>query len=370
MNRYVDVFYDRYLSDNRTITIGGVQTYITDLYKILREMGMEVRIVQFARENYVHQLDKGVCVAGFQIERGKDAQRYQQLYDAAVKNRKETDVLSIFATDTIIPRKVSGSCIAIQHGIFWDIPRDKRRTLIRQVVSRAVAAYRTVERLNRMNSVVCVDYNFLNWYRTQVNRIPGNTSVIPNYTRIAPETVKQNGTVNIIFARRLFAYRGTRVFTNALMKLLDEGAGIAVTIAGAGEDEQWMHERLDMYQNVRFMTYESHESLDIHKDQHIAVVPTVGSEGTSLSLLEAMSAQCAVICTNVGGMTNIVIDGFNGLMVDAGSEEQLYRAIRVLVEDTSLRQRLAKNGYETVKQAFTFEKWCEDWKSVIREVQV
>lgn len=365
--KHIDILYGKYLSDERQVTIGGVQTYITDLCKIIREMGMKARIVQFANENYVHTLSEGVSVAGFNMEGPKDSQRYQRLFDLAVRTRETADTLTIFATDTIIPKKVSGHCIAIQHGIFWDIPRTARRSLVRQVVGRSIAAYKIVNRLNRVEHVICVDYNFLNWYRTQVNRIPGYASVIPNYARIAPVHEKEEGKVKIIFARRLFTYRGTRVFTEAVRKLLEEGADIEVTVAGTGEDARWMHEQLDKYQNVRFITYESHESLDIHKDKHIAVVPTVGSEGTSLSLLEAMSAQCAVICTNVGGMTNIVIDGFNGLMVDAGNAEQLYGAMRRLVEDAQMRKRLAKNGYETVKQGFSNEKWRTSWKKVLEE---
>lgn len=367
MVKCVDIIFDKYLSDNRKITIGGIQTYIADLCEVIRELKLEIRIVQFAQEEFLQELTEGISVVGFNIVGKNKAARYQGLCDAALRTRTSKDTLTIFATDTIIPKKVSGPCIAIQHGIFWDIPRTARRSLVRQIVGRSVAAYKIVNRLNRVERVICVDYNFLNWYRTQVNRIPGYASVIPNYARIAPVYEKEDGKVKIIFARRLFTYRGTRVFTEAVRKLLEEGADIEVTVAGTGEDAQWMHEQLDKYQNVCFITYESHESLDIHKDKHIAVVPTVGSEGTSLSLLEAMSAQCAVICTNVGGMTNIVIDGFNGLMVDAGNAEQLYGAMRRLVEDAQMRQRLAKNGYETVKQGFSNEKWRSSWKKVLEE---
>lgn len=365
--RSVDIFYGKYLSEEKRITIGGVQTYITDLCEVIRELGIEVRIVQFSNNDYVYQLSDGVRVAGFKVDESKDRKRYQELFDKAVQSRSSGKTLTIFATDTIIPPRVSEACIAIQHGIFWDIPRNGHKLLIRQIISRAVAAYQMVKRLSNVSMVVCVDYNFLNWYRTQVNRIPGYAFVVPNYTSIAPEYEKDCDTVKIIFARRLFSYRGTRVFTNAVIKLLDEGADIDITVAGTGEDEQWMHEQLDRYNNVHFITYESHESLEIHRDKHIAVVPTVGSEGTSLSLLEAMSAQCAVVCSNVGGMTNIVIDGFNGLMVDAGNAEKLYQALSLLTNDSSMRQRLAKNAYETVKQGFSKEKWQNAWKQVIED---
>ena len=46
-----------------------------------------------------------------------------------------------------------------------------------------------------------------------------------------------------------------------------------------------MKAQLVDYSNVHFISYKSNESLLIHLDKDIAVVPTVGSEGTSLSLL-------------------------------------------------------------------------------------
>lgn len=100
----------------------------------------------------------------------------------------------------------------------------------------------------------------------------------------------------------------------------------------------------------------------------IAVVPTIGSEGTSLSLLEAMAAHCAVICTNVGGMTNIVIDQYNGLMIKP-TEADLVYAIEDLIINVEKRNKLADRGYETVKQAFSHEVWSNRWKKVLLDAK-
>ena len=78
-----------------------------------------------------------------------------------------------------------------------------------------------------------------------------------------------------------------------------------------------------------------------------------------------MAAHCAVLCTNVGGMTNIVIDGYNGLMVSPTSEE-LYIKLKQLVEDKQLRINLAERGYDTVEISFNLKKWEEKWTSVLK----
>lgn len=365
----VDIIYSGYLDEDKKITIGGVQTYIADLLQVIVQMGGSVRIVQFGNENYVVSLSERVCVAGFRVEGKKIEDRFQDLFDKAVATREEKETITLFATDNMIPKKTTGKCMAIQHGIFWDIPRSSNKSLFRQVMGKGLAAFYTARRLKNVQALVCVDYNFLNWYRTQVDQIIDYAYVIPNYTRIAPKFNKPTETINIIFARRLYDYRGTRVFSQAVKQILETYPHVTVTIAGSGPDEAWMRQQLQGYANVSFLQYKSHESMQIHADKHIAVVPTVGSEGTSLSLLEAMSAQCAVVCTNVGGMTNIVLDGYNGLMVNAGDAEALCGAIEKLIQDQELRTCIAKNGYETVKSCFSYEKWAGSWTKVLTEME-
>ena len=80
------------------------------------------------------------------------------------------------------------------------------------------------------------------------------------------------------------------------------------------------------------------------------------------------ATQCAVVCTNVGGMTNIILDGYNGLMVNP-EETALYKAIVSLIEDEALRDRLAQRGYETVKNAFSYEIWRSKWTQVLSDLR-
>ena len=44
-----------------------------------------------------------------------------------------------------------------------------------------------------------------------------------------------------------------------------------------------------------------------------------------------------------------------------------YEAMKKLIEDENLRTVLAKRGYETVKEAFSCDKWKESWKGVLQE---
>lgn len=355
--------------DRKEVTIGGIQTYVTELSEVFREEGMEVFIYSFD-SNMRRDTFNGCTIVGYPFNE-VGPKRNDAIAQMVKNDMVSEDDLVLVDTDTRISLKVKFMhLLAIQHGINWDIPRYRNHSIIRMMSAKSVSAYRLVNRLKMCSEVVCVDYNFLNWYRALMEQPQTKLIVIPNFTHIPSKIEKPKDKVNIIFARRLVDYRGTRVFVEAIKPILKKFSYITVTVAGNGPDETWMKEQLFSYKNVSFIYYSQEQSAMIHADKHIAVVPTVGSEGTSLSLLEAMASQCAVVCTDVGGMTNIVLDGYNGRMVSAGNVENLRDAICSLIENEEERIWLAENGCETVKQAFSYAKWRERWIKVLKTIRI
>ena len=293
------------------------------------------------------------------------------MYLKRCAQRKDSEkYITIIASDQVIPDITIPNSIVIQHGISWDMIDESHTPFVFAFFKKVVIAYQLIRSLSNIENVVCVDYNYVNWYRTLESQRKVKLNVIPNFTAIPERQLKaENGPVKIIFARRLVKYRGTRLFGEVAKRLSQEyGERIDITIAGDGPDKEWLEEKMKGCTNVHFITYTSDESLKIHSDKHIAVVPTTGSEGTSLSLLEAMSAHCAVVCTNVGGMTNIILDHYNGLMINP-VEIELYESLVTLVEDNATRNLLADKAYETASGSFSLALWQERWLKVIKEVE-
>lgn len=361
----INLLYNYYYDfGNRVMTIGGIQTYIHDLVRSCIKHNHIVTVFQMGDKN------ESVPVDGYKIESIKTSKSndIQDFANAVAKRTNAEEDIFIYGTDAIIPRRNPFKhSIGIQHGINWDMPRTKSRNPIVMQLLKARRNYGIMRKVNNVEMLVCVDYNFVNWMRAQSDKVETKMTVIPNYTQIAPHFEKPKDRINIIFARRFWWYRGTRVFTHAIKRILEEFDNVYVTIAGSGPDEEWMHSELGSYKKVTFTSYTSSESMATHADKHIAVVPTVGSEGTSLSLLEAMSAQCAVVASDVGGMTNILLDEYNGFLVPAGNVDRLYDAIKKLICNPDIRSRIALNGYETTKCSFSYQKWEKSWMTALEE---
>ncbi len=364
------ILYENYLtSDGCRMSLGGIQTYIANLIPIVQQYGYKVHIYQHSLKDF--DVDwNGLHISG--ISQGKTVVEMKKAFKKRLLKEinKDADLL-IFGCESFAFDSREYKSIAIQHGISWDKPcyhASTKQKIIIGHLRKIKLAWSTIHRVSKVKMLVCVDYNFVNWYRALTVYPFVRMQVIPNFTQIPPTIpIKPEGKVNIIFARRFYEYRGTHIFAEAIKPLLNERNDIAITIAGEGPDENYLHSELGGYPQVSFIKYSSEDSLDIHADKHIAVIPTLGSEGTSLSLLEAMASGCTVICTNVGGMTNIVLDHYNGIMINPKAEE-LNSALRNVLDDDILRNRLAQKAYETASMAFSLKNWQQSWKKIINEI--
>ena len=79
------------------------------------------------------------------------------------------------------------------------------------------------------------------------------------------------------------------------------------------------------------------------------------AEGFGLVLIEAMAAGVPVVATDAPGIRNVVTDDVTGLLVPVGSPRDLAGAIRRVLDDFALRQRLVSAGRSDVLRRFTWD---------------
>ena len=72
------------------------------------------------------------------------------------------------------------------------------------------------------------------------------------------------------------------------------------------------------------------------------LVPSLWQEPFGLVVAEAMARGLPVIASNVGGPSEIITHGKNGLLVEAGDECALAVAISQLIQDPDKRQRFGE----------------------------
>ena len=80
------------------------------------------------------------------------------------------------------------------------------------------------------------------------------------------------------------------------------------------------------------------------------------SEGFPMSILEAMRAGLPVVGSDVGGVREAVTDGETGMVVPPGDAHALAGALRRIIADPLLRQRMGHAGRRRYELNFTFER--------------
>ena len=79
-------------------------------------------------------------------------------------------------------------------------------------------------------------------------------------------------------------------------------------------------------------------------------------EGLCVAVLEAQAAGVPVVATPVGGMRDTVVDQKTGLVVPVGDAQALATAVRRLLDDQALAERLAEEAARRVRRRYTRER--------------
>ncbi len=89
------------------------------------------------------------------------------------------------------------------------------------------------------------------------------------------------------------------------------------------------------------------------KNFDIFVLPSL-KEGLPYVLLEAGLAELPVIATAVGGVPEIIEDNKTGILVNPANSQELAEAIKKLIKNSSLCQKLSQSLHQKILQEFSF----------------
>jgi glycosyltransferase involved in cell wall biosynthesis len=166
--------------------------------------------------------------------------------------------------------------------------------------------------------------------------------------------------VRIGIVGRIAKWKGQHVFLDAAARVAKAGYNTEFVIVGAplfGEQdyEEGLHrqaEALGISSQVRFLGFIKDIPRVMH-DLDILVHASISGEPFGQVITEGMAAGKPVIATRGGGVPEIIAHGENGLLVPMGDAEALATELTSLLADPEKKQRLAKAGYEHVREKFT-----------------
>lgn len=164
---------------------------------------------------------------------------------------------------------------------------------------------------------------------------------------ISPSPSKKGGhpALRLGFIGSLYEHKGAHLLIEAV-RSLPAALPLVVRIYGSMDEFPEYAEKLRTAAagdaRISFCgTFPNSEIGQVLADLDVLAVPSIWYENTPLVIYSAHAAGCPVIATNLGGMAEVVRDGENGLLIEAGHVGGLTQAIRRLAEDRELLRRLA-----------------------------
>ena len=192
---------------------------------------------------------------------------------------------------------------------------------------------------------------------------PGvDTAAIANKFRI-------EGKISVLFVgalTRWHGYKGLDVLLRAMQLVVKSMPGVVLLVVGEGDMRpryESLANELGLRDKVIFAGDVPDEELpEFYAVSNLVAVPSKDmSEGFGLTVLEANASGRPCVASNTGGLTEIVRDGCNGLLVPPNDPQALAQVILSLSTDQDARSRMGKNGREF---ALT-----HDWKIVAEKTE-
>lgn len=88
----------------------------------------------------------------------------------------------------------------------------------------------------------------------------------------------------------------------------------------------------------------------------VLLFPSIWYEGMPMTIIEAFSTSTPVICSNLGAMSEMIIDGHNGLFFEVGSIRSLQEKMDEWAKKTDdEKKQMRKNAYAAYKSKYTPE---------------
>lgn len=197
-------------------------------------------------------------------------------------------------------------------------------------------------------------------------------AVIPNgvdSSRFRPVPGREHSHTRIVFAGSLTATKGVDVLIDAFAGLRQEHALFGLDIFGSGPLQKSLHEKavqLGIAVDVRFHGVVA--DIERYLDNSCVFVQPSLVEGMSNVILEAMAAGLPVVSTRTGAAAEIIQDGVNGLLVDAGSSEQIRDAIVRIVSDEDFAQRIGIEARATIASTYAIEIVAERYRELYQSL--
>jgi glycosyltransferase involved in cell wall biosynthesis len=166
-------------------------------------------------------------------------------------------------------------------------------------------------------------------------------------------------------------WKGLDVLIRSMALLREEDETVRLVLAGDGPQRAELEEltaALGLREQVQFIGNQSRPSVARLLNECTLFVLPSRYESFGIAIVEALACGKPVVATAVDGIPEIIEDGTNGILVEPDDAVVLASAIRRVLRDADLRERLGQAGRIRVKDWFLWQHMGENYTHAFQEL--
>lgn len=347
------------------LNFGGVETGTVDLAKSLKKIGEEVMVVssggrlvkELEESNIKHcrlPVHKKSITSFFQVPKIIKIIKDERIDIVHAQSRIPAWIAYFACKITHTPFLTSCHGYYSKHFFSRVMGEGRRVIVISQIIGRHMQDKFGVSQEKIRLVYRGVDLSRYH-YQTDKYKYPRDKFRIVNISRITP-------------------IKGQAEFIKAIGIVAGEVANIEVWLVGSADKKKWRYEEslhrlikeLNLEEKVKFLGARS-DIPQILEESDLLVLSTQVPEAFGRVVIEAAAVGVAVCATRIGGISEIIEDGRDGLLFTCQDINSMAEAIIKMLREPALRQQCSINLRKKVEERFSLERMAKQTLGVYRE---
>lgn len=199
--------------------------------------------------------------------------------------------------------------------------------------------------------------------------LPNNikTIVLPNAVKLNHSKINKNyDKVEFLYVGSLESHKGPQILIKAFKEIYNDDTKLH--IVGKGSAEAELKKNASDDKRIKFHGFlKGNDLMDLYKQANLMVIPSIWYDNSPMVIYESFMNSTPVIGSEIGGIPELVQDGYNGFLFKAGDFEELKEIMEYVIKNKTFLRRLEKNAYDSSHE-YDIEDHISKLETIYREL--
>lgn len=168
--------------------------------------------------------------------------------------------------------------------------------------------------------------------------------------------------IELLFVGSIGKPKGVDTLIKAFMKL--NGHNLRLSIVGKGQMEQELRDMSCSDNRITFYGFvHPHEITQFYQKANLLIVPSICYDNSPMVIYESLANGTPVIGSKIGGIPELIEDGYNGFTFFPGNVDELVDILKYLINDVNELKKIQLNSYESSKK-FSIDNYIDKLEQI------